>query len=152
MRIIAGLALSISLCAILRAAGPAVPVADAREGRRAPQLYGEWFGRDVVLTDGSSVEQLVGAVVAKTYPHATATIHLLWIGLEISEAKRMHPQPVQAGQLVIEVDTGKVKFPVSVTVKRCIYKPVDADFREMLDTMLGDLGRSLVVAHSVSGA
>jgi hypothetical protein len=45
------LVLSLSLCAIVRATDPAVPVTDAREGRRSPQLYGEWYGRDIVLAD-----------------------------------------------------------------------------------------------------
>jgi hypothetical protein len=62
----------------------AVRVTDAREGRRGPQLYGEWFGRDLLLPAGSSVEKLVGEAVAKSYPRATAIIHVLWIVLNIA--------------------------------------------------------------------
>lgn len=129
----------------------AVRVTDAREGRHGPQLYGEWFGRDLVLPAGTSVEQLVGAVLTKTYPHAAAIIRVLWIGLEKAEGNGVHPEPVQAGQIVIEIDTGKIKFPVSVTVKRCIYKPTDADFRDLLDKMVADLRGNLTVVHAVSG-
>lgn len=128
----------------------AVPVTDAREGRHSPRLYGDWFGRDLLLEDGASVEELAGAAIGETYPRATAVIHVLWIGLEAAEGNKLHPEPVQAGQILIEVDTGKIRFPVSVTVKRCIYKPTDADFRALLDKMLDDLRGNLVVVHSVN--
>lgn len=140
------LLLAFLLAASIASAAPKVE--DMRTGRHSPTLYGEWFGHDLLLEEGATIEGLVSASVAQVYPDGRVAVEVLWIG---PEAVAKKPAVLQVGHIRVMVGTAKGKVPVSVTSKCYLFKPTDADFRKMLEAMLTDLRRSLQVARAIRG-
>ena len=123
-----------------------VAVEDNRPGRPAPAVIGEWYGSALVLPDNLTAGGVVSDVVGKSYPAARVELEDFWITSGNFTGDR--PVPI-TGHLRARVSNGSKSTVLNATAAWNAPRPTDADFRRVLDGLLGDVEATLAMMQMV---
>jgi hypothetical protein len=125
---------------------PRVAVEDDRPGRPQPALIGDWYGSPIVLPGNLTAKQLVSDAVGKSYPQARVKLDVFWI--TSGNFKGDGPSPI-VGHLRARVANGAKSTVLNATAQWKAARPTDADFRRVLDGLLGDVESPLAMMQMV---
>ncbi len=125
---------------------PRVAVEDDRPGPPAPAVIGEWYGSPIVLPGNLTAKNLVSDAVSKSYPRAQVKLDVFWI--TSGEFKGAGPSPI-VGHLRAHLVNGAKSTVLTATAQWKAERPTDADFRRVLDGLLGDVEATLAMMQMV---